>query len=206
MGYNLDLWVTRFAERSDLSTRLVHLTKARDEQSEMDVLFEILESGVIKGSTNSGFINGSTPAACFQDAPLDAICQNCWFEQKYRENNPTAKVRYEPIGLLVDKEDVYQKNGRPVIYDNVTDAKEYLPKNQYWKIVDLNLDDTNHIIDWTHEREWRVPEAYTLNLQKTILLFTNEGDSRAFIKRCEDEGRNWHREVAGFVTLSTLLY
>ncbi|MEZ8603661.1 hypothetical protein BCU90_11105 [Vibrio lentus] len=206
MGYNLDSWVTRFAERSDLSTRLVHLTKPRGCLSEMDVLFEILESGEIKGSGALGYINGDIKAACFQDAPLDAICQNCWFEQKYRDLNPKAKVRYKPIGLLVDKEHVYSRGGRPVIYDKVDDAKEYLSPEHYWRIVDLNLEDTSNIVDWTHEREWRVPHSYKIDLSLTILLFTNEGDSRKFIERCEKDGRKWHLEVAGFVTLSTLLY
>ncbi|MCT7942416.1 hypothetical protein [Shewanella holmiensis] len=207
MGYNLESWVTRFAERSDLSTRLVHLTKPTSTFSEMEVLFQILESGEIKGSDSEGYVIGSRKAACFQDAPLDAICQNCWYEQKYREEkNINAKIRYEPIGLLVDKEDVYSHGGRPVIYDKTAEAMRYLKQDQHWRIVNLDLDDTSNIVDWTHEREWRVPDAYKLNLSKTILLFTNEGDSREFIKLCESKGHNFHREVAGFVTLSTLLY
>jgi NADH:ubiquinone oxidoreductase subunit len=205
MGYSFDSKMNRFAGRSDLSTNLVHLTKERDSASAMDVLFEILETGYIKGSNSSGFINGSTPAVCFQDVPLTAVCQNCWYEQKYLEKKH-KKDRYEPIGFLVRKEEVYNQKGRPVIYDNVSEAKKYLKTEDYWRIVNLDLSDNNNIIDWTHEREWRVPHKFDLSLSDTILLFTNEGCTRDFISRCEEKGVTWHRDVAGIVTLSALLF
>jgi hypothetical protein len=54
------------------------MTRGRKEEgkSPLDVLFEILKDKTIKGSTNSGYISGSDPAVCFQDAPLNGIAQN----------------------------------------------------------------------------------------------------------------------------------
>ena len=94
-------WNNRYAERSDLTTSLVHLTKSvADGNKKKDafrVLFEILEAGKLLGSTtDSGFIVGDTPAVCLQDAPLQAVCQNCWFEEKWRKKNAWAKIRYIP--------------------------------------------------------------------------------------------------------------
>jgi hypothetical protein len=170
------------------------------------MLFKILEEGVIQGSGKDGFIVGSTPAACFQDAPLSAICQNCWYEQKYREDNPESKLRYSPVGFLVEKTEVYRQGGRPVIYDKTAKAKEYLPESDYWRIVNFDLDIDHDIIDWTHEREWRVPNHFELNLAKTVLLFTNEGDIRKFIELCDGKGNEVYKKVGGFVTLGSLLY
>jgi hypothetical protein len=88
MGYNKGIWIKRHVERSDLSANLTHLTKDNSGCTDLEVLYEILSSGKLNGSTtSSGFIVGGTPAVCFQDAPLRGIGENCWFEQKYREVN-----------------------------------------------------------------------------------------------------------------------
>ena len=206
MGYHFDTWVKRYAERSDLSTKLVHLTKEQGSVDGEDVMLKILNDNVINGSGRNGFIVGNTKAACFQDVPLTAVCQNCWYEQKYREKNTKTKVRYEPIGFLVEKTHVYRQGGRPVIYDKTDIAKTYLPTNEYWKIVNFDLDSDENIIDWTHEREWRVPDKFQLDLKTTVLLFANDGDVRKFIEKCDDNGSDVYKKVSGFVTMSALLY
>jgi hypothetical protein len=62
MAYNKKAWQRRLAERSDLSTQVVHLTRDADNQKLVDVLFSILSDGKLKGSsTQSGFICGKTP-------------------------------------------------------------------------------------------------------------------------------------------------
>jgi hypothetical protein len=70
----------RYAERSDLTTGLIHLTKPTENDGKNNgvqrVLFEILESGkLVDSTTDSGFIVGNTPAIFFQDAPLQASVQ-----------------------------------------------------------------------------------------------------------------------------------
>src|SRR5713226_7111825 len=156
MGYNKDIWKRRLAERNDLTSQLTHLTRAEEDQDLIGVLMSILSKRRIYGS-DSVLIHGTTKAVCFQDAPLSGICQNVYFEQKYREEKPGAKRRYCGCGLMVEKLYVFSKGGRPVIYDRVADAKEFLPDDQWWRIVNLDFTTSDHIVDWTHEREWRLP-------------------------------------------------
>ena len=154
MAYNEEIWRKRFLERSDLTTELVHLTRREGEQDVVDILFKILESNIIRGSTTaSGVIVGDTPAVCFQDAPLSAIGQNCWFEQTFRNENEWAKRHHDPTGIMFKKIDIFKKGGRPVIYDTTTEAKTYLPTDQWWRIESFDLKNIDRIVDWSHERE-----------------------------------------------------
>jgi hypothetical protein len=115
MGYSVENWRKRLAERSDLSASIVHLTRKSSEKSVIDQLLKILDEKKLIGSTtDSGFIVGSTPAVCFQDAPLHSITQNIWFEQKYRKENSGSKIRYLGTGLAFNKRYAYQKGARPV--------------------------------------------------------------------------------------------
>ena len=50
MGYNFQVWANRYAERSDLSTKLVHLTKETEQYSELEIIYKILSDGIIKGA------------------------------------------------------------------------------------------------------------------------------------------------------------
>ena len=161
MGYSIVEWRDRYRHRTDLSSYLVHLTKPKyDNQGEilrdsMEVLNKILDSQKLKGSTTkTGFIIGSNKAVCFQDMPLSGVTQNTLFEQI--RNKEEAKRRYVPIGIAFPKEYVYRKGGRPVLYEKKEIAEQILPPKEWWRIVNFNLEDDQNLIDWTHEREWRV--------------------------------------------------
>ncbi|EEX92114.1 hypothetical protein VIA_002758 [Vibrio orientalis CIP 102891 = ATCC 33934] len=151
MSYKIEDWRNRYSERSDLSTGLVHLTRATDNASVAALMFKILTEQSLKGSsTEQGFIVGKDTAVCFQDAPLSSVCQNTWFEQKLRASGHTKKTRYHPCGFMFPKQKVYTSGGRPVIYDKTAEAKKYLPKSEWWRIVNFDLSNPNFIIDWTH--------------------------------------------------------
>lgn len=206
MAYDSELWRKRYVERSDLTTELVHLTRATDNKSEIDVLFEILESKTIRGSTtSSGFIVGQTPAVCFQDAPLNAVGQNCWFERTYRKENKWAKKRYDPIGIIFRKKYVFRKGGRPVIYDVTSEAKSYLPSDQWWRIVNFDLNDSENIVDWSHEREWRVPNELKFKISNVVILFGNNSQVKEFIEKCNETGKNYYLEARGITTIESVL-
>jgi hypothetical protein len=206
MGYDFDIWRKRHIERSDLTTELVHLTRSVNSKSAIDVLYEILQTGKVNGSiTSSGFIVGNTPAVCLQDAPLNAVGQNCWFEQTYRKVNSAATKRYDPTGLIFSKTYIYSKGGRPVIYDRTSDAKGYLPKDQLWRIVNFDLSDKNNIVDWTHEREWRIPNELEFEPTDVVLLFANNSDLRSFIDLCDKSGNQYYRLVRGMSTMESIL-
>jgi hypothetical protein len=207
MGYTEHEWRRRLAERSDLSSHVVHLTRDAGTHNGLRVLLKILNDGVLEGSdTASGFICGSRKAVCFQDAPLTGVCQNVFYEQKYREANKGCKIRYVAVGLAFPKTYVYAKGGRPVVYDKTTDAKRYLPKDQYWRIVNFDLDDLSNIIDWTHEREWRVPDEFKFEVEQATVLLTHESAYRRFLELDTASGAPVVPKLNGLVVMSRLLF
>lgn len=207
MGIDRASWRQRIAERSDLSSQVVHLVRRTESLTELDVLMSILREGRVRASDpRVGFINGGVPAACFQDAPLSGICQNVYFEQKYRKANPTARERYRAMGLMFPKESLYRAGGRPVIYDRPADAKQYLPKAEWWRIVNYDLSSDDSIVDWTHEREWRIPGDFNFELADATVLIVKGEFYTKFVKRAEAEIPGGMAALNGIVVLSNILY
>ena len=207
MKNDLTTWQQRVAERSDLCTFLTHFTKPRSLEgsmaSAMDVLFEILSTTTLKGSTTkTGFIVGDTPAVCFQESPPTSLAQNLYFEQKISDSTTDSKWRYSPLGVMFFKTTVYRSGGRPVIYEKTETAKDFLPSDEWWRIVKLDHSDSNKIIDWTHEREWRVPHHYKFELKDATVVLLRS-DYKEFIKRATQQGML--SEIAGILTLNSSL-
>jgi hypothetical protein len=155
--------------RPDLSLALVHLTRERKEYeattdlleprkvksvvSAVDVLREILLSGVIRGSGNEGYVKGKQRAVCLTETPLSAL--------HHFASPPDEEVaRYRYFGIAVSKKAAFEAGGRPVIYLPDEDAN-WIPEEQRWRHVRYELRDTGSV-DWTHEREWRVPNEFKL--------------------------------------------
>lgn len=118
------------------------------------------------------------------------------------ENESKEKRRYSGIGLMFRKSIVFEKGGRPVIYEGSDLAKEMISEDQHWRIVNLNLSDKENLIDWTHEREWRVKGDFEFEHSEAIVVLTNEKAYQAFIKKCEP---NILQELAGIITLEGML-
>lgn len=206
MAYNKEEWSKRIAERNDMSTSIIHLTKENSEHSDIDTFYKILKEKKIKGSTTSGFIVGSEKAVCFQDAPLYSICQNVYYEQKKMEEDPNYKLRYRALGLLFDKQYAYKKGTRPVIYEKTDIAKTFLPASEHWRIVNFNLENDNSIIDWTHEREWRAKGDFEFELSDVTIIVIRQDNIRELISKFKDDGIDLMNEIKGIVTLEHLLY
>lgn len=166
----------------------------------------LAEKKLVGSTTQSGFIVGNTPAVCFQDAPLSAIVQNVFFEQKKRESDPQYKIRYRAIGLLFPKEYAYRKGARPVIYDRTSEAKRYLPQDQWWRIVNLDLGSDRAIVDWSHEREWRFPGDFAFELEKASVLLINDAAYRWFIKKGRASDPTLIEKIGGIVNLAHVLF
>lgn len=207
MPYKRSDWMKRISERTDISSQLVHLTRETEELSSIEVLYKIISEGKLTGSsTKSGFICGSTPAVCFQDTPLVSICQNVYYEQKYNRANKIEKHRYKAVGLSIAKDYAYHKKARPVVYDKTEAAKKYLPKDEWWRIVNFDLSNKDAFIDWTHEREWRAPGNFEFEINHLTLLFVNQKAYKAFFELCEKENTDFLSQVNGIVVMSNLLY
>ncbi|CAK1722493.1 DUF2971 domain-containing protein [Vibrio crassostreae] len=207
MSYKFEDWRNRYSERSDLSTGLVHLTRATDNAAVAELMFKILTERTLKGSsTEQGFIVGKHTAVCFQDAPLSSVCQNTWFEQKLRASGHTNKTRYHPCGFMFSKQKIYTSGGRPVIYDKTAEAKKYLPESEWWRIVNFDLSNPDFIIDWTHEREWRVKGDFEFDVNEVTLLFTKSTTYKAFIELCDKNDRPFYKVVAGVINMQNILF
>lgn len=203
-------WWKRISRRSDMTGTVTHLTKEAKidgkDLSALEVLVKILKDKKLKGSTTeSGFIVGSRRAVCFQETPLYSLSENIIYEEELEEKSKNPKVRYRPFGLSFDKQYIYEKGGRPVIYDKTREAKEYLPSNQYWRIVPYDLSDDDKIIDWTHEREWRVPDNVKFTLNMISVIVESYDDYKELKQMCKEENIKLD-DVSSIIVLDDILF
>lgn len=212
MPYTRKQWELRIAGRSDLSSQLTHLTRCVQKGDRTvaatKILLKILKERKVRPSTtDSGFICGSIPATCFQDAPLHSIAQNLHDDELRHGGKPTKESPYLGIGLMFSKPYAYRKGARPVIYEDTDTAKTFLPKKEWWRIVRLDLSKNRSFIDWTHEREWRCPGPFEFDLSEATVLLPNEKMYHYFLKRCRRvKSVDILNEIRGVVSLGTVLY
>jgi len=209
MSNTIDHWTRRYYERSDITDRLVHLTRPKDGSVDgctASVLYEIIKAQKLIGSTTtSGFIVGSTPAVCFQNTPLLALMEAIYSDLLKFERDGRS-MRYFGTGLSFDKSKLYKKGARPVFYEETNYAKSLLPTEEHWRIVNLKLDDPNHKVDWTHEREWRIPNDLVFALEDVTLIFESEVVRQKFIQLAKDDNNEHFLEnVNGIVVLDKMV-
>lgn len=210
MGYDLEKWAKRLQYRTDLSGFVYHLTKVDlddDGNRIMEAterLVKIIKERKLNGSTTqSGFITGNRKAICFQDAPLSGIAQNVVHEREFKKELGD-KVRYVGVGLAFPKSYIFQQGGRPVMYEKKETAKKILPKDEWWRIVDFDLTNKENIIDWTHEREWRLPaDEFNFDLTKVVILLPNGERYKEFIERLPSEDLT---QIRGIIQTSPLVF
>jgi len=208
--YNKVEWLKRIRLRSDISGYLTHLTKANDKSDAIDILIKILKEKKIIGSTpDIGYIIGTSNAVCFQDAPVYGLSQNLIHEQYVRENEKKEskstyipKIRYVGFGLGFSKKYAFEKGARPVVYEIKEIAKSILPKSDWWRIVSFDLSDDQNIIDWTHEREWRVKGDFAFELNEVYVYLVNGKSYKDFLAKAGDE---IIKGIKGIVVLDPVL-
>ncbi len=138
--------------RPDISDKVIHFTKAQTYQEALELLLTIVGEGRLVGGT--GMIKGGYRCVCFTEAPLLAVAGGFV--------NANSFTRYSPFGLMFDKQWLYERGARPVIYQS---DEEYhlLPEEIRWRHVRYEPTGTDPV-DFTWEREWR--------LQDNELLFS----------------------------------
>jgi hypothetical protein len=136
-----------------------------------EVLKEILASGTLRGSGNEGFVKGNRPAVCFSEIPLSAMHE---FAQP-PEVVDTA--RYRNYGTVIHKSALFKAGGRPVIY--LPDGEgQWIPAEEKWRHV--RYEPPN--VDFTHEREWRVPGHLDLKQFSIYLIVWSASEARAIMR------------------------
>ncbi len=137
---------------------------------------------------------------------MHSICQNVFFEQKKIKNDGNYKLRYRAVGLLFNKQFAYKKGARPVIYEKTDIAKAFLPSSEHWRIVNFNLENDSSIIDWTHEREWRIKGDFEFELSDVTIIVIKQSHIKKLISKFNNDGIDLMNEIKGIVTLEHLLY
>ena len=210
MTYDYKKWKSRMSDRQDMSSSLVHLTRASEIEgvklSAVDVLLKILrERKIIGSTTEKGFIRGKRSAVCFQDAPLYSIAQNLKFEKELSEEQHT-RHRYSGCGLVFSKYYLFQNGCRPVIYDKVDEGKAYISESELYRLVSFDISNTKNIVDWSHEREWRMPGDFEFKINWSAILLETKEDYREFIqKSMQPENGGILDAVCGIVVLDALI-
>ena len=157
--------------RGDLSTKLIHLIRGKTSVEAKEKFDSILKSRELRGGT--GFIKGGYKCVCFSEAPIGVLSHMLGNED----------MRYAPLGVIVSKEWLLGKGGRPVIYQ--TEAEfDLLPEGLRYRHVRY---EPHNGVDFTWEREWRIrAEALPLDPEQTTIVVP----SRQWLDVYGDQG--WH--------------
>jgi hypothetical protein len=128
--------------RDDLSNKLIHFTKGNKEQVIKNFKSILSQKKLIGGT---GEIKGNFKCVCFTESPISKF-SNILADSK------SFNFPYAPFGIMVSKEWLFNKGGRPVIYqpDEDYDLLEDSLKYKHKCYNPLKE------IDYTWEREWRI--------------------------------------------------
>jgi len=132
------------ATRFDISEKLIHFTSGESPDHAFARLRAIIgERRVIGGNR---MIRGGYRCVCFTEAPLAALADAFVSRVPF--------TRYSQFGLIFEKSWVYDRGGRPVIYQPDSDFS-ILPEELRWRHVRFEPT-AEQVIDFTWEREWRI--------------------------------------------------
>ena len=204
MRVNQDIWRGRITYRSDLVARLTHLTgrTAENDDEAFSLLWKILMEKKLLASNANGYIIGNTEAVCFQEVPLSPLAENLLFEDRIKRSEKS----YSWFGIRINKGCFFIKGGMPVIYGDKEELKKALPPTMYWRIVNLNLNDSNSIIDWTQEREWRYPGDFSFEWSDIEVVLKNHDYFNKFINLCfVHKQENMLKQINGIITLDSVI-
>ena len=157
--------------RDDLSDKLVHLTRGDTDQIAADAFQSILQEKRLRGGI--GDIKGQYCCVCFSEAPVSKLGSIL--------STPAAHgVRYKSFGIMVSKRWLFEKGGRPVIYQPKNEF-DLLPEVLRYRHVTFEPDKN---IDFTWEREWRIRiEELELDPSHTTVVVPNRAWEDWFLDR-----------------------
>jgi hypothetical protein len=132
-------------KRPDITDDLVHFIRGISLEESFRVLTKILDERSLIGGT--GFIRGGYRCVCFSEAPVD------YLGFALGRGLPSQRS-YQPVGILVSKEWLFRRGGRPVIYQPEPEY-DLLIDDQKWRHVRYDPDAAARV-DFSWEREWRI--------------------------------------------------
>ena len=93
--------------------------------------------------------------------------------------------RYQPFGVMLDKAWLFAQGGRPVIYQSA-DEYEGLPPALHYRHVRYEPSNAiDKVVDFTWEREWRIPGDLVLPPEKVTVVVP----SRQFVDYAKETYR-----------------
>lgn len=197
-------YIERISHRSDIALRLSHLTRGENSSAAYENLMKILKEKKLKA--NNGYVVGQQNVVCFQEAPMNSIAENLIYEKLLRKELGSPIIRYSAFGLRFDKSFIFRKGGRPVIYGKSKELKEILPQEEWWRIVNMSLQ-SEEIIDWSHEREWRIKGDLEFSYNNVEVIVSSERYYKKFVKQCLEEGmEEMLCSIKGIITLSGVCF
>lgn len=133
------------ASRRDIADELIHFIRQPTYEEAFAILTKIVMECRLRGG--DGFIKGGYQCVCFTEAPLESIAEVVW---ESRED----ELKFQPFGVVVKKAWLFERGGRPVIYQP---DSEYalLPEELRYRHVRYEPN-APRPIDLTWEREWRI--------------------------------------------------
>ncbi len=155
--------------RDDLSNKLIHFTRGDAEQAITNFNSILSQKKLIAGTRD---IKGSFKCVCFTESPIAKF--------SYILANPKVhNFPYAPFGIMVDKVWLFEKGGRPVIYQ--PDEDYNLLENSI-KYRHKTYDPLKGI-DFTWEREWRINvDELQLEPTQTTVIVPNRKYSDELVK------------------------
>ncbi len=172
-------WKKRLWLRSDETTQLVHLTRPRNKHGASYWLWKILTDKKLKAFDSIGICPGHK-CVCFQEVPIACIAEVLLAETLI---DPGSK-RYSGYGIRIPKRTIFELGGRQVVYSlNKKDV------DNPWRYSHETFRTKNNVIDWSHEREWRIPNDVDFNYTDIDVILPSVEARMNFIKKALSENR-----------------
>lgn len=168
--------------RADISDKVIHFTKGATADEAFEKLLLIIGEGRLLAG--NGMIKGGYNCVCFTEAPLPALAKGLV--------NSGSFTRYAPFGLMFEKRWLYDRGGRPVIYQPDGEFAS-LPEEVRWRHVRYEPNRTPPI-DFTWEREWRLQcQELTFTPAESALVVPDQ-DAEEFVHHLWDEQQRYESQ------------
>ena len=123
-------------------------------------------------------IRGGYRCVCFTEAPLVA------FKEDFVRAFPFT--RYSQFGLMLNKSWLYDRGGRPVIYQPDSEF-DLLPEQLRWRHVRFEPT-SDPVVDFTWEREWRIRcDDLPFSESDAVVIVPNSKWANALVQAHEDD-------------------